>query len=391
MESLRAQLAETQGALTERDKKFRQLRADHLQATKSWSGEKSILEARVLRLETENLRLKGAPPAATDDPSKPLAPTYHKTKSPEIALTHKGTANRLALKELQDADGSDKVTISRSRMNQAEAQFEKLAVEVAEKTKLIKALEAKLAQSSPTPVLALSDDQIVTRWNQLREQIRVLSLERLNQNFSANLVSDKFKAEFKALSPHWKTYASTPNVTCYLFRGLIWRYLLRYFKTPCRACGRNVSDKVREVAEGLSAKLTDAEYQDWRIRTATLVHKVSPIDKGFLEEVATQIIEAITPLIADSNANALKALKASVRGIVTTTAELSAAFDRTRVIVLMSNEPGSTLTHGFPYVETLMDMRAKLGSQGVVDLMITPSLLKKESEFSVLVKAEVIC
>ncbi|KAI1753411.1 hypothetical protein F4782DRAFT_94579 [Xylaria castorea] len=388
MESLRAQLAETQGALTERDKKFRQLRAEHLQATKSWSEEKLTLEARIAGLELENLRLKGAPPAATDNPGKPVAPTYHMTRSPEIALTHKGAGNRLALKDQQDTDGGDKITITRSRMKQAEAQFEKLADVVTEKTKLIGVLEAKLAQSSLTPILALSDDQIVTRWNQLREQIRALSLERLNQTFSANLVSDKFKGEFKALSPHWKTYASTADMTCYLFRALIWRYLLRYFKTPCRACGRDLSSKVREVAEALSKKASDAEYQDWRIRTATLVHKVYPIDKGFIDELTTQIVEAITPLVVDST---LKTLKASLHDIVTTTAELSAAFDRSRVVVLMSNQPGSTLTHGFPYVENVMDMRARLGSQGVVDLMITPSLLKKEAEYSILVKAEVIC
>ncbi|KAI0445481.1 hypothetical protein F4803DRAFT_507903 [Xylaria telfairii] len=391
MESLRAQLAETQGALTERDKKFRQLRAEHLEATKSWSQEKTILETRIARLELEILGLKGAPPAATAEPSKPVKPKYHKTQCPEIALTHKGTGHRLTLKGQQDADPGDQVTITRSRMKQAEAQFEKLAEVVAEKTKLIEALEAKLAQPSPTPLLALTDDQIVTRWNQLRDQIRDLSLEHLNETFSASLVSDKFMAEFKALSPHWKTYATTPKVTCYLFRALIWRYLLRYFRTPCRACGREVSEKVRAGAEVLSAKLSDAEYQDWRIRTATLVHKVYPIDPGFVDEIVSQIEEAITPLLVKSNADALKAVKASLRGIVKTTADLSATLDRSRVAVLMSNAPGSILTHGFPYRDNLMDMRAKLGSQGVVDLMVTPSLLKKETDYSVLVKAEVIC
>ncbi|KAI0491175.1 hypothetical protein F4859DRAFT_460589 [Xylaria cf. heliscus] len=391
MDSLRAQLAETQGALTERDKKFRQLRAEHLQASTSWSEEKIKLEARIARLESENQRLKGASPAAPSEPSKPVTSTYHMTESPEITLTHKGTGIRLTLTDQQDADGNDKVTISRSRMKQAEAQFEELADVVAEKTKLIEALEAKLAQSSSAPIPALSDDKIVTRWNQLRNQVRTLTLERLSQTFSAHLVPDKFKGEFKALSPHWKTYASTPNVTCYLFRGLIWRYLLRFFKTPCRSCGRDVSNKIRAAAEALSAKVSDAEYQDWRIRTATLVHKVYPLDTAFVDEVTSQIVEVITPLIPDSDDDALKALEASLRGIVTTTAELSAAFDRSRFVVLMSNKPGSILTQGFPYVETLMDMRAKLGSQGVVDLMMTPSLLKKETEYSVLVKAEVIC
>ncbi|KAI0552586.1 hypothetical protein F4679DRAFT_73022 [Xylaria curta] len=388
MDSLRAQLAETQGALTERDKKFRQLRAEGLQAERLWADEKSRLEARIAQLESESLRLKGLPPGATGNPGKPVAPTYHKTKSPEIALTHKGTGNGLTLMD-QGADEGG--IIKHSRMKQAEAQFESLADEVTANTKLIEALGAKHAQSSPTPVLTLSDEQIVSRWIQLREQIRALSLEHLNQPFSANLVSDKYKGEFKALSPHWKTYASSPNMTCYIFRALIWRYLLRYFKTPCRACGRDISNKVREVAEAISKKAPDPEYQDWRIRTATLVHKLYPIDTVFVEELTTQIVAAITPLVVHLDAVALKALKDSLRGIVTATAELSAAFDMCHVVVLMSNQPGSTLTHGFTYVENIMDMRAKLSSQGVVDLMITPSLLKYEAEYSVLVKAEVVC
>ncbi|KAI0197350.1 hypothetical protein EV127DRAFT_403466 [Xylaria flabelliformis] len=389
MESLRAQLAETQGALTERDKKFRQLKAESLQTSKLWTDEKLRLEARIAQLESENLRLKGALPAATDNPGKLVAPTDQKTKSPEIALTHKGTGNGLTLMD-QDADEGN--IIKHSRMKQAEAQFESLADEVTANTKLIEALGAKHAQSSPTPILTLSDEQIATRWIQLREKIRALSLEYLSQPFSASLVSDKYKGEFMALSPHWKTYASQENITCYLFRALIWRYLLRYFKTPCRAYGRDISSKVRDVAELISKKASDAEYQDWRIRTATIVHKLYPIDKVFIDELTAQILEAITPLVVHLNAAALKALKDSLRGIVTTTAELSAAFDQCCVIILMSNHPGSVLTHGFQYAENIMEMRAKLSSQGVVvDLMITPSLLKKEADYSVLVKAEVVC
>ncbi|TGJ83903.1 hypothetical protein E0Z10_g4829 [Xylaria hypoxylon] len=384
MESLRAQLAETQGALTDRDKKFRQLKADQ----NSWSQEKSTLEARIARLESENLGLKGTPPTATGESSKPVASARSKTQSLENTLTHKGTRNPLTLKDQQDADGDETVTISRSRMKKAETQFQQMVDEVAEKTKLCESLEARLAQSSPIPILELSDDEVVTRWNQLREQIRGLSLERLNKTFSAGLVSDKYKDEFKMLSPHWKIYASTQHVTCYLFRALIWRYILRYFDILCRAFGRDISKKVGEVAAALSTKISDAEFQEWRIRTATLVDMAYSIDKTLIDETTTKILEAITPLVEETNS---VALKTSLRDIVKATAELSTAIDRSRLIVLMHNEPRGSLTHGFPYTEELMDMRAKLGAQGVVDLMITPCLLKKEVEYSVLVKAEVIC
>ncbi|KAK5630957.1 hypothetical protein RRF57_006672 [Xylaria bambusicola] len=60
------------------------------------------------------------------------------------------------------------------------------------------------------------------------------------------------------LSPHWKSYMSTPNVTSYFLRALIWRYLLRYFEVPCRAFGRDVSMKMGAVAAGLWKKIPDA-------------------------------------------------------------------------------------------------------------------------------------
>ncbi|KAI0909013.1 hypothetical protein F4824DRAFT_497993 [Ustulina deusta] len=383
MEALRAQLAETLGALTERDKKFRQLRADQ----KSWLEKKSTLEARIAQLESENLRLQGTPLTAGDESSKPEALAHRRTKSLDFSLTHKGTENRLTLKDQPDANRNETVTIKRSDMNLAETEFKKTKAQLAEKTKRCEALTAKLAQSK-TPTLELSDDEVVMRWNQLREQIRALSLELLSKPFSPSLVSGRYNDEFKVLSPHWKTYASTPNVTCYLFRALIWRYLLRYFDVPCRAFGRDVSKNIVEVAGPLSTKILDAEFQDWRIRTATLVHKAHPIDRSLIDEMATKILGAISPLV---EATTSVALEASLRDIVETTAKLSAAFDRSHFVVLMHNEPGGTLTHGFPYMDKLMDMRVKLGAQGVVDLMITPSLLKKDVEYSVMVKAEVIC
>ncbi|KAI0205070.1 hypothetical protein F4808DRAFT_410412 [Astrocystis sublimbata] len=399
MDSLRAQLAETQGALTERDKKYRQLKAEHLKAAQSRTNEKRDLEAIIARLESENLRLKGALPAAPEDPSKLASLTHCENYTSRYLSDTKTTGSRLTLKGQQDADGDDHVTIPHSKIKEVEAQYKRLADEVTVKTKTIKTLETKLAQvnltpnptPNLTPNLAANDEHVVKRWNDLREQIRVLSLDHLNQTFPANLVTDKLKDEFRALSPHWRTYASSSNITCFLFRALIWRYLLRYFKTPCRSCGREISNKVRETAEILSNKVSDAEYEEWRIRTGTLIHKVYPADNGFLDEVSTQIANAITPLVGDSSTDAVKALKVSLHDVVETTAELSAIFDRGRFFVLMSNEPKSNLMYGFPYIESLMEMRAKLGAQGMVDLMVTPSLLKREGEYSVLVKAEVIC
>ncbi|KAI0977118.1 hypothetical protein F4678DRAFT_3400 [Xylaria arbuscula] len=361
MESLRSQLASTQGALTERDKKFRELRADQ----KTWLEEKSALEAKVARLEAENLRLQGTPRTAGD-----------------------AFKNIFMLSDQQHPDENETVTVKRSQLKQAERRYDSIAKDVADKTKLCETLQAKLAQLRPIAALELSDDEVVIRWNRLREQIKALSLESLSRPFEISKVSSKYASEFKVLSLNWKTYAKTDNVTCYLFRALIWRYLIRFFDIPCRAFGRDISRKVGEVATALEEKLSDVELQDWRIRTANLVYRAYPIDGSLIDELTEKLLAAISPLVADTTA---AALGTSLRDIVGKAAKLSAVFDRSHFVVLMHNQPKSNLTHGFPYVENLMEMRANLTNQGLVDLMITPSLLKNDVDYTVIVKAEVVC
>ncbi|KAI1110935.1 hypothetical protein F5Y14DRAFT_454560 [Nemania sp. NC0429] len=351
MDSLRKQLSETQGALTERNVKFRQVKADHAQAVKSWLEEKAALESKITRLEAENLRINGA------------------------------------RNDTQNTDGDDTVTISRSEMEEAKQNYANMGKALDAKTKQCETLEAKLARSGPTSIAGLTEDQVVARWNQLRDQIRTLSLEYLSKPFPVASVTNE--DEFKMLSPHWKSYATTPNMTYYLLRALIWRYMIRYFEVPCRAWGRDISNKVGEIAEPLiSRKAPEEEIQVWRIRTAALVGKTFPIDTDYINEITTKLAKATLPLAGEADP---AALEAALRSVVTAAAELGAVLDQSRFVVLMSNAPGSALMHGFPFVENVMDMRAKLSSKGLVDLMVTPGLFKKEANYSVVVKAEVIC
>ncbi|KAK5630958.1 hypothetical protein RRF57_006673 [Xylaria bambusicola] len=148
MEALRGQLAETQGALTERDKKFRQLRAEQ----KVWLENKSTLEAKIARLESENMRLQRTPPTPDDKPSKSEASTHHTTESLKMFLTRKSTEHRFTLNGQRDADEED-VTLKRSQVKQAEKQFQQMAGELAERTNQCDALTAKLAQANPTSTL----------------------------------------------------------------------------------------------------------------------------------------------------------------------------------------------------------------------------------------------
>ncbi|KAI1337493.1 hypothetical protein F5Y15DRAFT_390587 [Xylariaceae sp. FL0016] len=401
MQALREQLSETQGALTDKQKEYRNLRANLTQANSEWNREKQDLEAKVLRLQAENLRLRGRPASeetldqAAGGRQAPLTPVNPPVKLPKNhplsdPASSPNSPNVVpAAREPQQ----DTITISRARMQEAESQYQRLTTELAEKTKLCASLQDDLqrladrAIQTAVPEFEPDDVKVAAHWKSLRERIKQLTADRLHQAVQCKLVPDKSRVEFEKLSAHWKTYLTTEQFTSHFFRALVWRYLLRLFQTPCRAWGRSASTGVQQVSALLSPKVTDAEMALWKMHTATLFSKAQPIDPVTVDEVAARIFEAITPFATGSDT---AALKSALRDIVDMAANLSATFDRSRYMVLMSNQPGSDLLHGFLYREETMERIGKLGS-GSVDLMITPCLLKKGDDYTVVAKAEVIC
>ncbi|KAI0140562.1 hypothetical protein GGR57DRAFT_487782 [Xylariaceae sp. FL1272] len=382
MDSLRAQLAETQGALTERDKKFRQLRAEKQQAEAAWEAARQKLEARIQVLEDGNGRTLLAPPSSVGH--HPAPPTDCRA---QIAGVLAASSDGALEREDGAMTGPDNVTMSRHDVLQAQTKYARVKNELLAVTERYKDLQIQAAQWKPTTDLEATDDEVVAQWNMLREQIRILTVERLNRPIPAKLISDKCREEFKSLSPHWKTYTSTSDLVRFLFQALIWRYLLRLFEVPCRSRGREISNKLQQLAATLLPKLCETQYQEWRIRTSTLIHETHPVDTDLINELTTKICQAIVPLIPDTDDIMLRD---ALHYIVKTSSEISALLDRSRFRVLMHSEPGSIITHSFPFAESLMDLRGKLGTQGIVDLMITPSLLKKKTDYSVFVKAEVV-
>ncbi|KAI1822910.1 hypothetical protein F4861DRAFT_512752 [Xylaria intraflava] len=386
MESLRSQLAETQGALTERDKKFRQLRADHIENTKAWSQEKQALEARIADLEAKTLAPQNQMPSGVIGAvNQPTSPANLAMKSTENGVARKSLPTLISKK---NANEDELLPITRAQMMKAEADFASLANKLDEKTKLCATLEARLALSSSAPVLELSQDEVVDRWNQLRSRISKFSQEYLDNTFDPKSISEACQRDLTALSPHWKSYTNTTGLPNFIFCAFIWRYLLRFFDIFCRAYGRDVSRKIGEVGALLWKKVPDAEFNAWRIRTAALVDSTYPVDKSLVDEVTQKILEQIEPVVEDKDASEYKT---KLHNIVKEAADLSAVFDRSNFVVLMHDEPGSAHMHSFAYAANLMDMAKRLGTKGVVDLMITPSLLKKEADYSVLVKADVAC
>ncbi|KAI1486375.1 hypothetical protein F5X96DRAFT_655363 [Biscogniauxia mediterranea] len=420
MDSLRAQLAETQGALTERDKKFRQLRMEHTTATKNWEGERKTLQEKVQRLEAENQRLRRTSNGVLRDGASPARAT-------DLSVVVGGVDGENNNSNNNNANAT--VTITRSRMQEIEARYQKVIALLTEKTKLCEALQQQLHGSSnshgapkliiiPPPSTFNTDDQVVTHWNLLRERIRSLTLEHFNHKVFTTPVSEKGKQEFAELSSHWKTYLTTPSLTCYLFRALIWRYLQTclFGATFGRIWGREVRNTLGQLSSFFSPSSPVASpvgkksvlgpsatvdqvgtLRDWQTLTATLLERTRPIDTDITNELVDKICAALTPFATDGPGSSAgmdtdaDGLRKAILEIVTMSAELSAAFTRAPFIVLMSDEPGSTRTQGFPYREATMEMRGKLSSQTTVDMMISPCLLKKDDDYEVLIKAEVVC
>ncbi|KAI1377274.1 hypothetical protein F4677DRAFT_50340 [Hypoxylon crocopeplum] len=382
MQQIRSQLSETQGALTEKVLQVRQLRVDYATALNSLNAEKhnnaaklQQLEAKINRLTRENEAVSGG--AKRDGSKSPLSVMMSEVADSPTAQAGGG-------------DDDEKILISRSRIREVEAKYKTVTAELADKTKLCHALQQQVlahqrnSLSRPT----VTDLDVVQLWEKLRNQIRTLSLDRFNEVIQLKKVTDKSRIEFEHLSTHWKTYMTTEQLTCYMFRALIWRYLhTALLDKYCRVWGKEYGDAAAKLAGLFAPRLDDARFQDWRIRTAAVFHEVLQFDLTVQTDLMSKIFDAVAPYASGKDTDALRK---SIADIVAVAAQVAALFARGRYQALMSDKPGSALARGFSFSEATMDMRGKLGSS-VVDMMLSPCLLKKEADYSVLLKAEVIC
>ncbi|KAI1438285.1 hypothetical protein GGR50DRAFT_640801 [Xylaria sp. CBS 124048] len=348
------------------------------------------LEAKIARLELESLTIQNKIPATTVAELGRLfrerdAEVKAQNSQEADKMVDEGEGGRAARTDAHESP-DDKVTITRAKVAAAEVQFAKLVHQINNKANECLALEEKLAQMAPIPVIDMSEEQAAERWVKLRDLIAKFALEHLNKTFDPKMISEACQRDLIALSPHWKSYTSTKDLPNLIFRAWIWRWLLRFFDIFCRAYGREISRKLSDIAGNFYGKVTDAEFRDWRIRTANLAHRVYKIDQSLIEEVTQKILEQITPIIESKDTTRIHA---AMHEIVQQASELSEAFDRSNYLPLMCNEPGGTLLHSFPHSDRLMVISKKLGTKGVVDLMIAPVLLKRDYDYTVLVKADI--
>ncbi|KAI8966132.1 hypothetical protein F5Y11DRAFT_310521 [Daldinia sp. FL1419] len=392
MEALRSQFAETQGELTNKILQVRKLRADHAAALNAWAQQKQSFETKLQELEAEVQRLRQAD-GISEGREKPALTHANGQSSKRASLVSVLKNEPTSSSPVARDGGDDTVVITRSRMHDIESKFENIRNELAEKNKLCESLQQQLhirrVSSGSEEDQNITDDRVIERWQHLQDQIRTLSLDRFAGAIRLGLVPDKSKKEFEHLSKHWRTYMTNGDLTCYIFRALIWRYLYTCLLIKyCRVWGREHGDLAAKLGRFFLTKISDAEFEDWRIHTAQLVHKACSPDPAVVDEVIKKILDATTLFATGIDT---ETLTTSLTEIVTTAAEISTILARSRYSVLMSDRPGSDDTCGFAYQEATMEVKSHLGTKTVVDMMISPCLLKKETDYVVLVKADVIC
>ncbi len=356
MEALRSQLKEVQGHLTDRDITYRQLKHDFKTEKDSWATAKQGYESRIKQLEKENRRLR----------------------------------------EIAGVGGNVVTFITQAEKEEVESRIQKTTLELSAKTEQCETLkfQLRLLESRTTPGVAqdVSEAYVADRFATLRERIRNVSLKRFNQSTAIYLIPEKSREELGQLSSRWRSYMGSQMI-CYLLRALIWRYIhSALFIKAGRIWGQDIRNSLRTFAEVLPPKVPSVAYQSWRIETGQLLQKACAVDPTVLDAITKQIFEATRHFATEKNADDLQK---SIHEIVTIGGELSAIFARSHYEPLMSDMPGSVLTRDFPFSKKTMEIKARSDQQNtvenIVEMMITPCLLKKDGEYSVVMKAEVVC
>lgn len=354
------------------DKIIRQVKNERDHSRRDAAEKNKKLEAQIQQLEAEIKQLGGTPPVAS--PSS----------------THVSTVPTTPESAGKTDDG--KVVLTRSMVENGERRYQQLKDELLRKKVENEELSARVKDLQPGAQV-LSDNVIVNMWDSLRSAVRQLTLERFNETQPSTIESPAEDEEMLShLSANYHTYLTTEQTPCYLFRAMIWRQLYDHlFNDLGLAWGEQVRDAFTEMSNTLNrtGKLPHPQYLDWRVHTGRAINTAFSIDEAVVETITTKIYNVMVRFASDGDTGALKS---SIRDIVRLAADMNAVFARTKAIPLMSNQPSSKLTNGFDLNERTMDMKGKLFKDGVVDLMVTPCLLRWDGDdYALLVKADVVC
>ncbi|ORY71679.1 uncharacterized protein BCR38DRAFT_417724 [Pseudomassariella vexata] len=393
-------LATAQSAPAEKHKTLTHRITKAMQTTSStWRSEKSALEARIHALETENTLLRsthGMFPSSPDRRRSPhdesLSPRRYRKKTEELETKRNPTRWTSPHK----GPKTDTMTLTRGKLEQVEQRFTDVTDELKQKKRLCGDLLLQLREikdADPKAGSSIVDEtQVVQQWSRLREMIRLLTLNRFNKPIARKIISNQERNDFQTLSGHWRTYLSTEGLVGYFFRALIWQHLYHgLFHKPGAVWGSRVKDGFHALNDMIQncERIGTDEYISWRVHTGRVLGNGFHFDAKAVGRVGEGIYDVLTRYATGVDT---EALKKAVVAIVELGAQLSAVFARSRIVPLMSNEPGSLLTRGYPFNAKTMDLKGNAGKKQVVDMMITPCLLKRiDDDYSVLIKAEVIC
>ena len=433
------QLQQTQGYLTERDIQFREMKFKFEDERKEFQREREKHKNRIHELEEQNARLRLDAHHGGGDNTLVLS---HAEKQELERQFEKKIAEISAKTKLCDALQLQIQQLERDREIRTATQ-QPAPGSPATPSQQTPSL-ASLFPLTPTPAsLEIGEAQVVALFTTLRERIRVVSMTRFSDSTSLDQIPEGSRQELNQLSGNWKSYFANTNTNAdgaankaapgtpannnagnndkdnagagpqmggYLMRALIWRYVhSALFMKPGRVWGQETRSALRVLGAMLSPPgLPESEYQAWRMGTGMLLHRASrgTADPGVLDVVAKQVLEATRHFSARSGGESAQQqqLGKDLHEIVGIAAELAAILARSRYETLMADKPDSPLTRGFAFHEQTMVVKSHMGAgapstpstpgtRPIVDMMITPCLLRKGDfgEYAVVVKAEVVC
>ncbi|KAK9769101.1 hypothetical protein SCAR479_02345 [Seiridium cardinale] len=347
-----------------------------------WAKEKAELEARIRGLENENASLR-------------------EDGSDSDGKVDKGKIGRLSgfPKTGDDETKGDTVTLPKYEIEEAKQRYNKLVAQLETKRLEYEELTSRLPLQDQQRILDIEADEtkILQHWQALQAAVRELCKSHLN-NPGAQKVEDAVALkELAALSKNSTLYLAVgaSNEPHLLFQAAIWRHLHhRFFERATRSWGEVVHQQFKALGLAFqgSGRVTEKDFEAWRIHTGRLLGISLPLDDEAIETQATKMQMALTKFMNGNTAVEDVMLWEPLRQIGGIAAELSAIFARSRVLPLMSNHPSNQEPHGFPFHPGTMEKMAQCGHGEIVGMMISPILVNRDQkgEFQLLSKAFVV-
>jgi len=394
MDYLRKQLGDTQSFQHDMLKELRALKVETRKERESWQKERQqlmekiqLLEKRLVIVKTQNEVFRAINDRQYDPDTKKPQPVdeeaiHDDAMDEEAEQSPHPAQNRirgnLPYRLARGPETPYLAPVSRPLFDQAPDMHQNTARLVSEVAKVWVLLQPSLfpKRSSP-PNVWVGQDQMKTMWNELVEQIHMLSVKCSSRSVGITSLSDRVRIEFAQLTSHWKDYLGTKEKLTYIVEAFIWRNVLVFFRVFCYAYGSHVCNQAARMNALLKETIPGTSGAYVRALTAAVIHEAHPIDVRLIRACGDKIWGSLQPFMVEADEEK-KAIRQMVTNVVTRAVGLATVVHRSSYEVSMHDKPFGFLMYGFSCNSKWMDIEGT-GCQGsgkkeIVGLMVTPCL-----------------